>query len=344
MNSTERKIFRKLLKKRWTACARAVCLWQLATHRQVSEEQFDQYLTLLGPEKVSARLRQKTARQQRKLTSFDQRQTREPVRKLKVAVLLSGQPTGLEHCIHSIRRFFHGHEVHYFCHTWDNLSAAARLEDLGDEVYRMSAPQPDFTEYERRAIETYGMKTFSNGIRVPFVSPNIFPMWFAVQQVFGLIEKSGKSASGYDLICRMRYDDFWIGQFDCEDLPLSDEQIIIDRNYNGYGGYGDQFAIGNPAAMGRYCNLYSWLTDGFLDNRITGQLFPEVLLRHFLEQSGISVREENFGLRLLRPEFAGMQPYDIPLRCHQASSQRNRRVSAYIKQKFPELYNDNLSI
>ncbi|MCD8521826.1 MAG: hypothetical protein LRY66_18125 [Saccharospirillaceae bacterium] len=336
MNSTERKIFHKLGKKHWHKAARLLARLMLATRKNISEEQFDHYLTLLGPNSLVKALSIKTERQSRKLISFNQEQLRVPVKSLNIAVVLSGQPRSLEHCVNSLQRFFYGHNVTYFCHSWTGQGKPELLKPL-EKYFLLETDAPDFSREERIAIENYGLKTFGDGTKVPFVSPNIFPMWFGIQQAFNSIAYHGHNPDQYDLICRMRYDNFWVGQFDCEDTQLSDSTIIIDRNYNGYGGYGDQFAIGNPIAMEKYCNLYHWLTTEFLSGSGSERCFPEVILKDYLQQSGMQVTEENFGLRLLRPEFIGMTAHNIPLRSHKASSERNANMAKYIAEKYPEL-------
>ena len=336
MNTTERKLFHKLAKKRWHKTARLLAKLFLVTRSRISEEQFDHYLTLLGPRALIQGLKKKTERQNRKLISFSQEQRREPEKRLRIAVILSGQPRSLEHCINSLKRFFHGHEITYYCHSWTGQSHPELLALL-DNYFLYESDTPEFSQEERAAITNYGLKTFGDGTKVPYVSPNIFPMWFGVQQAFNSIESQGHKIEDYDLICRMRYDNFWVGQFDCEDLPLTDNDIIIDRNYNGYGGYGDQFAIGRPAAMKKYCNLYHWLTTEFLSGSASERCFPEVILKDYLQQAGLQVTEENFGLRLLRPEFIGMTAHNIPLRSHKASCERNANMAKYIAEKYPEL-------
>ncbi|MCA6063122.1 hypothetical protein [Thalassolituus marinus] len=339
MKNTERKIFRKLAKKRWHNLAKLFAIIMLKTRERVSEEQFDQYLTLLGPSILKSSLRNKSERQIRKLISFTQNEVRKPERKLNIAVVMSGQPRSLEHCTKSLKRFFYGHNITYFCHLWAGQSNPDILEPL-ENYFFIETDSPDFSREERLAITNYGLKSFGDGVKIPYVSPNVFPMWFGVNQAFNLIESSGHSPDQYDLICRMRYDNFWVGQFDCEDIQINDKNIIIDYNYNGYGGYGDQFAIGRPSAMKEYCNLYHWLTTEFLSEPGSERCFPEVMLKNYLQKKELRVIEENFGLRLLRPEFVGLQAHQIPLRSHKASSERNSSMSRYITEKYPEIANN----
>lgn len=340
MNTVERRLFHKLKKKKMFGSAKAIAKAVMTLNSSISEEQFDQYHTLLGTTETAKRLKSPSIRQKRKLKTFDQLQVRTPEKKLKVAVCLSGQPRSLIHCLDSLQRFFHGHEVTYFCHSWSGQTDPALLQPLGNFFFSES-DSPDTSEFERQAIQQYGLKHFDSDMKIPFVSPNVFPMWNGVQQAFNAISEHGFQAGQFDLVCRMRYDNFWIGQFDLEDFTFKDNTLVIDRNYNGYGGYGDQFAIGTPAAMSHYFNIYNWLTSDFLKGGYSNNCFPEVMLKDYLDYCGIKVHEEDFGLRLLRDDYVGLAPQDIPLRNHAVSKERNARLSAYVKESFPDEWHNN---
>ena len=336
MSPLEYKIFHRLKKKRKFKLAQAIARTMLFTNASISEEQFDQYHTLLGTEKVNLLLKKPTARQRRKLQSFQQDTIRAPDKKQKIAVCLSGQPRSLVHCLESLQRFFHSHEVTYFCHSWRGQTDPALLEPLGTFFFSES-DSPETFEFERQAIKRYGLKDFDNNVKVPYVSPNVFPMWNGVQQAYLSIRQHGFDPTEFDLICRMRYDNFWVGQFDAEDFDFTSDNLMIDRNYNGYGGYGDQFAIGSPTAMAKYFGLYNWLISDFLQGGYSEDCFPEVMLKDYLNSCDIEVIEEDFGLRLLRPEFVGMSATEIPLRSHIASKKRNASIAQYITTNHSDL-------
>jgi len=97
MNTVERKLFHKLKKKKMFRSAKAIARALMTLNSSISEEQFDQYHTLLGTTETAKRLKSPSIRQQRKLKTFDQSQIREPEKKLKIAVCLSGQPRSLIH-------------------------------------------------------------------------------------------------------------------------------------------------------------------------------------------------------------------------------------------------------
>ena len=56
MKSLEKKLFEKLAKKGWFTLAKIVCRFQLFSKKHLSEKQFDQYLTTLGPREVTLKL------------------------------------------------------------------------------------------------------------------------------------------------------------------------------------------------------------------------------------------------------------------------------------------------
>mgnify|MGYP000489082029 CR=1 FL=1 len=58
--------------------------------------------------------------------------------------------------------------------------------------------------------------------------------------------------------------------------------------------------------------------------------------KDYMTFSGLKVIQENFGLRLLRPEFVGLSAHKIPLRSHKASSERNANMAKYLAEKYPE--------
>ena len=207
-----------------------------------------------------------------------------------------------------------------------------------DNVQHTESYPLNFKNFEQQAIKKYGLKAYSNEVKVPYASPNLFPMWFGVKSGYQFFKES-EECHDYDLICRMRYDNFMLGQFDIDLEKLSDNTVITEKNYSGYGGYGDQFAIGKPNAMENYFNLYDWLTTDFLQKRSIIKGFPEVVLREYLiNHCGLNVIERNYGLRLLRPEYVGLPPLEIPLRSHDVSKTRNQAISDRIRQEYPELF------
>lgn len=274
------------------------------------------------------------------LIAFDQENQLTANSPKKVAVCLSGDTRSLQNCIPQLKRFFTGFEVTFFCHGWQSDFDDKHIKNLGD-TYSLVEDRPDFADIEKASIKAFGFKKFGNNLKVPFFSPNIIPMWYGVKRAFDSIAKNGFDSNDFDLICRCRYDNFFLGQLSQLTAELESNEVVIDPNYNGYGGYGDQFAIGRPEAMEKYFSLFNWLPKSFQQYAGDDRFFPEVIIQKFLEnECYLNVTQIDFGLRILRNEFIGMEAHKIPLRSHSVSQARNKVVSEYIRNKFPNLYNE----
>lgn len=278
--------------------------------------------------------------QQLQLLAFNQNETLLTDNSLTIAVCLSGNIRSFSHCKKQLERFFSGYNVTYFCHAWQKDVQNNELIDL-DNSYTIIEESPDFTFLEKLSIQAFGFKNFGDKLKVPFMSPNIFPMWYGVKRAFQSIEDHGFKAQNFDLICRCRYDNYFLGQLAQLQYIPNKKDIFLDSNYDGYGGYGDQFAVGAPAEMEKYCTLFDWLPISFELYRGDQKFYPEVIIRRYLENScSLNVKQLDFGLRLLRDEFVGLEGFKIPLRSHSVSKARNLFVSEYIKNKFPDLYSE----
>lgn len=276
---------------------------------------------------------------ERQLKAFSVNKLQPPSQKTKVAVCLSGDIRSFKYCIPQLKRFLSGYDVTFFCHGWKSDFDHTQIVEL-DNVYTVIDGRPDFSNLERSSIQAFGFKAFGNNLKIPFLSTNIFPMWYGVERAIHSIEEHEFNLNDFDLICRCRYDNYFLGQLaQLNAIPESNE-VIVDPNYDGYGGYGDQFAIGSPATMIKYCTLFDWLPKSFIQYKGDNRFFPEVILKKYLEnECDIKVRQIDFGLRLLRNEFIGLDGHNIPLRSHLVSKERNLNISNYIKNKFPDLYN-----
>jgi hypothetical protein len=277
---------------------------------------------------------------QRQIIAFSSEEAPKPNKVIKVAVCLSGDIRSFTHCIPQMKRFLSGYEVTFFCHGWQSDFDKKHINDL-ENVHTLIEDRPDFSILERASIHAFGFKGFGQDLKVPFLSPNILPMWYGIKRAYECIERHGFKPSDFDLICRCRYDNFFLGKLSqINEMPGAND-IIIDPNYDGYGGYGDQFAIGQPEVMKKYFSLYDWLPSSFKQYAGDKCFFPEVIIRKYLvDNQSIQIKQIDFGLRLLRNEFIGLEGHRIPLRSHSVSQSRNKVVSEYIKNKFPDLYKE----
>ena len=275
---------------------------------------------------------------QRLLDAFNINTGLTPRKSKKIAVCISGDLRTFPYCKDKLLRFFQGHQVTFFCHCWDDADAG-KLKSLNN-VFIKKEVRPDFKKLERASIKAFGFKEYKNGLKIPLMSLNLFPMWYGVNQAFRLIEEEGFCLNDYDLICRSRYDNYFLGQLEQYDKPLLNNEILIDENYDGYGGIGDQFAIGKPDVMSTYCTLLEWLSSQVQRplKQPKPNYFAEVVLKDYLDEKGVEVTGINFGLRLMREHFVGLSDDEIPLRSHQFSSTRNQAAGAYVREYHSDLF------
>ena len=254
----------------------------------------------------------------------------------KIAVCLSGEPRSFKHCIDSFKRFFHGHEVDIYiaCRkNGDIKTLKTHYNPVNINIYN----DIDYDELEREGIKAFGFIKRKHGIIIPQANPNILPMWFGIKQSLIALTSSHHNLKDYDAICRCRFDTFFKSPL--PDLDFEENTIFIDPIYNEHGGYSDQFAIGHPSAMNQYFQLFDWLpTSHKLDFGDTGYL-PERILRVYLEQHlALNIKTHKFETRLLRDEFIGLKPYQIPIKSITTNEERNIRIQNYIKERHPDLF------
>lgn len=334
-------LIKKLKKKNKQKALAALFKLLAVTRYPINEPQQHEALIILGAAEFSNRYSYLDLSKsfQRQLMAFTSGITLKPIQRQRVAVCLSGDTRSFKHCLPQLQRFLSGYEVTFFCHGWQSDFQDDHIKGL-DNVYTCIEARPDFSDLERTSIQAFGFKKFGNDLKVPFMSPNIFPMWHGVKRAFQSIKNNGFDANDFDLICRCRYDNYFLGLLAQLDAQPSNNELIIDPNYDGYGGYGDQFSIGRPSAMEKYCSLFDWLPQSFEQYKGNQRFFPEVIVQKYLEdECGVKVNQIDFGLRLLRNEFVGLEGHTIPLRSHSVSQARNLHLSQHIKEKFPDLYN-----
>ena|GEM_PF-6564728 len=268
---------------------------------------------------------------------FDDQKTYNPTTKMKIAVCLSGEPRSYQHCIDSFKRFFHGHEVDIFiaCRGNTNIDAMrTHYNPTNINIYN----DTDYSNLEREGIKAFGFIKRKHGIIIPLANPNILPMWYGIKQSLLALTSSDRTLGNYDAICRCRFDTFFKSPLP-EELNFEENTIYIDPTYNEHGGYSDQFAIGTPSAMKKYFQLFDWIPASHkLDFGIEGYL-PERILRVYLEQHlALNVKAHQFETRLLRDEFIGLKPYQIPIKSITTNEERNIKIQNYIKARHPDLF------
>lgn len=259
------------------------------------------------------------------------------IKKGKIAVCISGEPRTFKACHQSLAAFLSGYDVDYYIHCWSD-QYAEELIKYYPGAHINTEDRPDFHTLELDGLTKLGVKDFGDGIKVPYANPNLYPMWYSVKRAFELIAASGKQASEYKFIVRTRFDNFFPKRLGID--PTRPNAIYVDPNYGGYGGFGDQFAIGTPQAMAKYSQLFDWLEQSFTYDFKGLKFHPETLVKVYLEDAcGINVIPTAFDMRLLRDDFINLPAHKIPLRSHSTSKARNKYLSDYMQKKFPEYFN-----
>ncbi|MDR3511661.1 MAG: hypothetical protein P4L73_08510 [Caulobacteraceae bacterium] len=214
---------------------------------------------------------------------------------MRIAVALSGQPRTWRHTRQPLSRFFAGHEVEVFFHTWDEVEPGevdALVAAYAPRAYRVE-PRPLFVEEKRRLAE-----------RFPTRPPlTVFDMFHSVSASLGLALAAQAEGAGYDLICRTRFDLTYDGAWTAS--PPAAGCVLTPPGFEPEGGCNDQFALGDPEAMGAYAGVSAWLPEGL--EALGGAWFrPEVALGTYLRSAaGLDLRRQAFPVVLLREDQVG---------------------------------------
>jgi hypothetical protein len=131
---------------------------------------------------------------------------------MRLAICLSGQPRTWRYTHESLFKFFDGHELDIFIHTWDDVEAS-ELEAIRSAYSPrviVQGARPLFLD-EKRAMAA----------RFPESPPlSIFDMFHSVAASVALALEASKSPQpDYDLICRTRFDTIYDGRWRGEPPP-----------------------------------------------------------------------------------------------------------------------------
>lgn len=280
--------------------------------------------------------KKETNKLQKHIDLFDRDILPKTKEKLKIAVCISGEPRSFEHCINSFKRFFHGHNISIFIasKSEENLKLI-RENYLPHSILQYN--DPDFSDLEKAGIKKFGFIKRKNNVFIPQANPNLYPMWYGIKQSFIALEQATPDISEFDAICRCRFDTFF--KRPLPNLDFTKNTIYIDPNYNEHGGYSDQFAIGNPECMQDYFMLYDWFNESLEYSFGDKGYLPERVLKIYLEDKcHIKTTEIKFETRLLRDEFIGLLPHQIPIKGMITNTKRNEGIQNYIKNKYPNLH------
>ena len=89
----------------------------------------------------------------------------------------------------------------------------------------------------------------------------------------------------------------------------------------------------------KYLKLFDWLPTSHKLDFGEGGYLPERILRVYLEQHlALNIKAHQFETRLLRDEFIGLKPYQIPIKSIATNEERKARIQDYIKKRHPDLF------
>ena len=217
---------------------------------------------------------------------------------MRLAICLSGQPRTWRYTFESLFKFFDGHELDIFIHTWDEAEASELEAVTAAYSPRRVAvgPRPLFLE-EKRAMAA----------RFPVSPPlSVVDMFYSMTASVNLaLEASASQSGAYDLICRTRFDTIYDGRWRGE-APPKGAIALQTGQYEPEGGCNDQFALGEPEVMRLYAAISAWLPQG-MQSLPPPSFRPEIALQvYLLNVCGLTLHRERFALTLLREYQAGL--------------------------------------
>jgi hypothetical protein len=210
---------------------------------------------------------------------------------------LSGQFRTWRYTHETLFKFFDGHDVDVFVHTWDEAEDAEIQAVRAAYAPRAIAtgPRPLFLD-EKRAMAA----------RFPVSPPlTVLDMFHTMAASVGLaLEANAAAPEAYDLICRTRFDTIYDGRWRGE-APPKGAIAVQTGEYEPEGGCNDQFALGEPEVMGLYAGVSAWLPTG-LTSLPPPTFRPEIALQTYLvDVCGLPLHRERFALTLLREYQVG---------------------------------------
>ncbi len=221
---------------------------------------------------------------------------------MRLAICLSGQPRTWRYTHQTLFKFFDGHELDVFIHTWDDVDALEleALKAAYSPRLMVQSARPAFLEEKRAMAAQFP-------VAPPFSS---FDMFHSVAISVNLALGANRAApKAYDLICRTRFDTVYDGHWRGE-APPKGAIAVQTGEFEPEGGCNDQFALGEPDAMSLYIGVSAWLAQG-MHSLAPPHFRPEVALQTYLVNvCGLALHREHFALTLLRNDEVG-RPFEM---------------------------------
>lgn len=234
---------------------------------------------------------------------------------LRIAVLVSGQMRGFETALRSWEKFFSGHNLTYFIHTWRKNGVSTkgfdrfkrfypsivgdnfqRIESEGKTVYeeecfsRIMDKITPVAEVSNEVLKAaYGMTSKVVVEEDVIGLTNSERMYYKMSKSFDLID----DPSEYDLIVRVRPDlviesSVSLDINKIKEMSVNSNSLFAEYGYtSAYYGFGvdDKLAIGSPEVMGVYHQLWG----EYVKAEKVDKLLGHISLAKYLFEKDINV-------------------------------------------------------
>lgn len=223
---------------------------------------------------------------------------------MKIALCISGQPRNVQKGYSQFIQpnFLAHNECDVFIHTWWNSNQVGKkFINAGNHVASDPVGEDDLA----LIIKLYNPVTMHFEPQIDFDTSdyvdNIYPgvkpfsslsQKYSSMRVHELRRESGRE---YDAVVRLRFDFALKDKITVAEADL--DKLSIPNRCNFPGGVDDTFAIGSPAIMDVYSDLYNCI-HGLYQRGIP--FCDELLLGQHLVNHGISVDKHNIQYDLIR--------------------------------------------
>ncbi len=220
---------------------------------------------------------------------------------MKIAICVSGTTKNHQNSLASIEKFFAGHNVDVFIHTYDNSDPKKLIEDCWSKntaynYYKdLKLTTKEIVELynpKLHIIDSYNetSKTFEKNLSTILIegvkaydqantTPSCISMHYSIRcaDVLRQIYEQNHKIK-YDCVVRMRFDSEIVRMDDLSSYDLNKINIPVKRDWEG--GINDQFAFGHPDKIATYSNLYPMIV---FFAKLVGIYHPETIFKKYLE-------------------------------------------------------------
>ena len=220
---------------------------------------------------------------------------------MKIAICVSGTTKNHQNSLASIEKFFAGHDVDIFIHTYDNVNPLKLIEDCWSkntayhyykdlklstkEIVSLFNPKSYIIDNydETRPIFERNLSTMLiEGVKAyneKNITPRCISMHYSIR-CSDVLRQLHEQEHGfkYDCVVRIRFDSEIVKMDDLSSYDLTKINIPVKRDWEG--GINDQFAFGHPDKIATYSNMYPMI---IFFAKIVGVYHPETIFKKYLE-------------------------------------------------------------